>query len=250
MLFVLEEIARNQPVSIAELARLMEEDKSGIQRSVMTLADAGWIAMTPGMSSRWQVTSHIQVVAKIARENDNMQRTARGVMEKLRDAVLETVVLLVPDVRQFVVIEVVESKQLVRTAPKVGLVIPAHDTVTARAYLPFVGPSEQTEFLGRTPGDADLETFELSRSRGYAAGTHSYAHTNEGREAIGSASIAAPVLDLDGHPVALLLISGPSERLPTERQEELGQLLVRAAQEISRGARYSAPAVPDEDVVG
>ena len=42
-LSVIEAIAANQPIGVAALARLLGEDKSAVQRDLMTLADAGWI---------------------------------------------------------------------------------------------------------------------------------------------------------------------------------------------------------------
>ena len=44
MLAVFETIARAQPVGVSALARELGADKSAVQRDLMTLADAGWIA--------------------------------------------------------------------------------------------------------------------------------------------------------------------------------------------------------------
>ncbi len=235
MLTVLEEVARNQPVALAELARLMEGDKSGIQRSLMTLADAGWIAFAPGGANRWQLTSHIQVVAKYARDNDDLRATARPVMEKLRDACGETVLLAVMDAQCFVIIDVVESKHMVRTAPRVGQAIISQTSATAQITLPYLSTAEQELFLGRALEKAELELFEAARQRGFALNVHSHSHMLQGTEAIGSANIAAPVFDHNGKPVAALVVSGPSERLVSERQEQFGLLVIGAAREISSG---------------
>jgi IclR family acetate operon transcriptional repressor len=234
MLVVLEEIARCQPVGMTELARRMGEDKSGIQRSMMTLADAGWISMAPD-TSRWSLTSHIQVVAQYARENDDLRRTARPIMDRLRDACGETVLLAVPDQGQFVVIEVSESEHLLRTAPRVGLVIGAQDTVTSRTIVPYLPLGKQEEFLGRSVTAAERDLFELTLQRGFAVSTHTHAHTHEGRQAIGSTNVGAPIFDHEGNPVASLMVSGPTERITEKRQTEIGQLTCAAAQDISRG---------------
>ena len=235
MLTVLEEVARNQPVSSAELVRILDGEKSAVQRSLVTLVDAGWIAMVPGPGARWRLTSRIQVVAKTARDRDDLRLIARPAMEHLRDTCRETVILVVPDVDHFVVIDVAESPNLMRIAPKVGLVIPSQDTATARVILPYLEPEQQRAMLGRAATAEEFEQFEITRKRGYAVNVTSHSHTHGGREAIGSANIGAPVFDHDGLPIAALILSGPSERLPEACHERFGRLAAAAAREISAG---------------
>ena len=56
VLAVLECIARHQPIGVSELARLLQADKSAVQRAVMTLADDGWIRLASGNAE--QVAAH------------------------------------------------------------------------------------------------------------------------------------------------------------------------------------------------
>jgi IclR family acetate operon transcriptional repressor len=235
MLVVLEEIARNQPIGSADLVRILDAEKSGVQRSLMTLVDAGWISTVPGPGVRWRLTSHIQVVAKNARDNDDLRLVARPALERLRDACGETVLLIVPDLDHFVVIDVAECQKLMRIAPRVGLVIPAQDTATARIILPYLDSIQQKAMLGREPSKEERQLFEATRDRGYAINITSHSHTDGGREAIGSANIGAPIFDHDGLPVAAIVISGPSERLPAECHERFGLLAAEAAREVSAG---------------
>jgi IclR family acetate operon transcriptional repressor len=233
MLSVLEEVAKNQPIGTAEVARILDADKSGVQRSLLTLADAGWLAPVPGPGSRWRLTGHIQVIAKHARENDDLRLIAKPAMERLRDECGETVLLVVPDIRRFVVIEVCECRHLVRTSPRVGLVIPAENTATARIILPYLQPDDVFAMLGHEPSASDLEMFEITRKQGYAVNVASHTHTQEGREAIGSTNIGAPVFDYDCSPIAALVVSGPNDRLTSDRCAEVGKLVASAAKEIS-----------------
>ena len=59
VLAVLEGIARHQPIGVSDLARLLDADKSAVQRAIMTLADEGWIHSASGSPSKWQLTAHI-----------------------------------------------------------------------------------------------------------------------------------------------------------------------------------------------
>ena len=65
----------------------------------------------------------------------------------------------------------------------------------------------------------------LIRKQGYAVCRGEFESTAWG--------VSAPVLDLAGHPVAVVSVWGPSERLGEDRFEELGELAVAAAAEIA-----------------
>ena len=52
VLSVLELIASRQPIGVSALAKLLDEDKSAVQRAIMTLADAGWIRIAPEPPTR------------------------------------------------------------------------------------------------------------------------------------------------------------------------------------------------------
>src|SRR5262245_53318949 len=109
VLLALEHIARHQPIGVRELSRLMDEDKSAVQRAIVTLADGGWIQAAPGPMTRWELTGHIHAIAQMGHGSNDLRRRARAALEDLRDQCGETVLLNVPDKDRFVVIDVVES---------------------------------------------------------------------------------------------------------------------------------------------
>ena len=151
VLAVLEGIARHQPVGVSELSRLLGADKSAVQRAIMTLADDGWIRAAPGTPTRWQLTAHILAVAHMGRSINDLRQRTRSTLEALRDESGETVLLTVPDLRNFVVIEALESRQLLRTVPHIGLIVPVHGSATSRAVLPYMSSEQQKEMLGASP---------------------------------------------------------------------------------------------------
>lgn len=227
VLEVLERIARHQPVGVSELARLIDEDKSAVQRAIMTLADEGWIQPAAGGLTRWELTGHIHAVAQMAHGGNDLRRRARAALEVLRDESGETVLLSVPDPRRFVVIEVLESRHLLRTAPMVGMTAPARDSATGRALLPYMRPDRQVELLGEPPDPHLLEDYAATRARGFSV--------NHGDIAVGSTNIGAPVFEIDGRPVAAVVVSGPSDRLSPAQHDRIGALVMRTAKSLSRG---------------
>lgn len=227
MLAVLEGIARHQPIGVSDLARLLDEDKSAVQRDIMTLADAGWISAASSASAKWQLTAHILAVAHMGNANNDLRQRAHGALEVLRDESGETVLLTVPDIGRFVVIDSLESRHMLRTVPRVGLNVPARGSATSRALLPYMTRERQTELLGKAPDARLLADFAATLKNGYAISV--------GEVAEGSTNIAAAIFEM-GQPVGAVVVSGPSERLTAARYRKIGDRVLQTARGLSRGA--------------
>ena len=232
VLAVLEGIARHQPVGVSDLARLLDSDKSALQRAIMTLADAGWIGNASGTSGKWQLTAHILAVAHMGAASNDLRQRARGALEALRDASGETVLLIVPEIRRFVVIDALESRHMLRTVPRIGLSVPVRGSATSRAVLPYMRREQQIEFLGKAPDARLLADFAATLKCGYSISV--------GGVVDGSTNIAAPILEMDGHPVGAVVVSGPSERLTAARHRKIGDMVLQTARGLSRGAHDTA----------
>ena len=91
---VLEAVAEHQPVRVGELTPIVGLPKSTVQRSLETLAEAGWLRQVDGDLTRWALTSRAQsVVARSTGEVD-LRECALGPMQGLRDSTEETAHLL------------------------------------------------------------------------------------------------------------------------------------------------------------
>jgi IclR family transcriptional regulator, acetate operon repressor len=122
-----------------------------------------------------------------------------------------------------------------------GRRFPLHAGSSSKAFLAFLPTDEQDRYLAERPLDpltdqtitdvgilrAELATI---RERGYAV---SY-----GERQAGAGSIAAPLLDHRGQPVAAISVCGPLERFSDE-VDEISSLLLRTAQELSHQLGHS-----------
>jgi IclR family acetate operon transcriptional repressor len=228
VLTVVEGIARHQPIGVSELARLVGDDKSAVQRAIMTLADAGWIRTAIGTATKWQLTAHILALAHMGNASNDLRQRVRGTLESLRDATGESVLLTVPDIRRFVVVDAAESRHVLRTVHRIGVDVPVTGSATSRALLPYMSAEQQSELLGRGPDARQLAEFAETRKRGYAVSV--------GDVLEGSTNIAAPILDSDGHPLGAIVVSGPSERLPAKRHAKIGDAIVQGVRSLLREA--------------
>ena len=227
ILSVLEAIASQQPIGVSALARLLDEDKSAIQRALMTLADEGWIRTVSEPPTRWELTAHILAVAYAAHGSNDLRRRARPLLERLRDDTGETVLLVLPDAKNFVIADVIESRQMLRMVPDIGDVIAPRNTATGRALLAYMARAAQIDMLGAEPDAQLLAGFAATRACGYAI--------SEGETNPLATNIAAPIFENDGSAVAAIVVCGPRERISPSLHDTIAETLLRAARELSLG---------------
>ena len=112
---------------------------------------------------------------------------------------------------------------------------PIHVGASGKAFLAFLPDEETEDFLRRaslpavtaqTVTDVDRLRAELAtiRAAGFA--------TSTGERLAGVASVAAPVFDYDGYPVAVLAVSGPAARVDPD-DPALARMVLDAATQLS-----------------
>jgi IclR family acetate operon transcriptional repressor len=233
---VLEAVAQHQPVTVGELTKFFGLPKSTVQRTLVTLNEAGWLRANRKDTTRWEIGARVLAVRPAALQGSSLFAAAREPMFRLRDALNETIHLSVPDaLHSMVVVDRVDCDHAVRTYHAIGDSSPLHATATGHAVLAHLPKSEVDEFTAGPLEGYGKETItdpvelraELRRvrDRGYAV--------NHNQFLPGVCAIAAPVLDGDGVPLATVAISMPDSRFDPDRLAELGRLVTDTAAEIS-----------------
>jgi len=126
--------------------------------------------------------------------------------------------------------QVTPPREIVMSVP-LGQRFPLHAGSSSKALLAFL-PNEEVEnylqgqlrqFTETTRTEPDELRRDLAqiRSRGFA--------TSAGERQAGAASVAAPVLDHSGRPIAAMSVCGPAERLAAELDHAAALLLESAA---------------------
>ncbi len=225
VLAVFESVAAHQPVGVAALSRMLGIDKSAVQRALVTLSEQGWIQARDGEMTRWETTVRILNIAHSSRAKSELRHSIQPVLEQLATQTGETAIFNEPDGPHLVVSHVAESQQPLRMVPRIGAIVPASDSATGRILLPFLSQERQAELLGGPPDAAFRALLEACRARGYAASSEVNAP---------AMTIAAPVFEIDGNPVGVVAISGPTDRMPPERHPRLAELVCQAANLLSR----------------
>jgi IclR family acetate operon transcriptional repressor len=233
---ILEAVARHQPITVGELTKLFGLPKSTVQRTLVTLDEAGWLRANRKDTTRWEIGARVLAVRPAALQGSSLFAAAREPMIRLRDALNETIHLAVPDsLHGMVVVDRVDSDHAVRTFHAIGATSPLHATAAGHTVLAHLPKSEVDEVTARTLEGYGEETItdplelraelERVRERGYAVNHNQYVQ--------GVCAIAAPVLDAAGAPLAAVAISLPDSRFEPGRLPELGRLVTATAAEIT-----------------
>ena len=233
---ILEAVAQHQPVTVGELTKLFGLPKSTVQRTLITLSEAGWLRANRKDTTRWEIGVRVLAVRPAALQGSSLFAAAREPMIRLRDKVNETIHLSVPDALQcMVVVDRVDCDHAVRTYHEIGDTSPLHATATGRAVLAHLPAADVDELIDRgldsysesTLTDPPELRTELKRVRtnGYSVNRNQY------RPDV--CAIAAPILDTDGTPLAAVAISMPDSRYDPAKEPQLGRLVTDTAAEVT-----------------
>jgi IclR family acetate operon transcriptional repressor len=216
---LIEAVAERQPLGVSELARLTGIEKSAAHRLAVTLHRTGWLDRAE--DGRWQIAA---ALGRLARRGaiTALTATMRPRMEALRDRTGETVMLVAIENGRLMVHETVESRHALRIGAPAGSELPLLRSSAVRAIAAHLPPEELAALRRAHPAlDAD-PALAAVRRRGWAMND---------REIVSDARVVgAPILGLDGYPLAALIVCGPTSRITAQRMKQYGALVAKAVQ--------------------
>ncbi len=231
-LALVEALAELQPIGLTRLARELGLPKPTVSRILKTLQYAGWVSAhgDPG-EVEWAITARAFAVGAQVMNEVDLRELARPIIVELGVATEENIHLSIPDAQSLVLIDKVPSSRPVQTITHIGQRVPIYLTGSGRAFLSRLDPADIRAYLPDSVEENAAEAADLAadleevRRLGYAV--------NPGRWRPDVASIAAPVVNRDGEPIAAISISMPSYRLVPEIREVFGTLVRDKAAELS-----------------
>jgi IclR family transcriptional regulator, acetate operon repressor len=237
---VLEAVAYHQPVRVGELTPLLGLPKSTVQRSLETLAEAGWLRQVDGDLTRWALTSRAQAVVLRSAGEVDLRECALAPMQHLRDVTDETTHLFVPTGRyHVVVIERVDSRRDIRTVIPLGTVFPQAGSAAGVAML-AQGSDEHIDQAiaeARETSDPRVGTeLDKVRDQAEAARRDGYScRMGWDRDVMG---IGAAIVNHGGEVIAGLSVSIPLSRYQQSKEKAWGSQVTEAAVAVSRSLGF------------
>jgi IclR family transcriptional regulator, KDG regulon repressor len=220
--------------SLTQIAEAIHMSKTTVHRLLATLENKRFITRDKA-TGLYRLGFRFIEMASLVLQDVELHRWAHPYLQRLSAEYGETVDLSILDGSHVIYLEVIESRQRVKLAAAVGQRLPAFYTASGKALLAFL-PEEQARKIiadnlaeSNDHSNASVEDMvadlRVTAERGYAISEQEY------EEDINA--VAAPIFDVENHPIASIAIVGPSFRLSKDRLPALGESLRKMTQVIS-----------------
>ena len=235
-LVLLDAVAKARgPVSLPQLSKVLDIDRSSVFHLVNTLAKRGYLAQVPGSkeyvlgSAVWSMTSQLE-------PHELLTTVARDSVAKLAQVTGETTHLVALNGRCIVFLDHELTSHRVGVSASCGSDVPLHLTSVGKALLVDFDREQLVELFGNVPFPTPTKRSIASiddlfaeckrvKKRGFAI--------DDEEAAEGIRCVAAPIRDSAGVVIAAIGISAPSHRLTEKRCIESGVQVMHIAGEIS-----------------
>ncbi|WP_323149771.1 IclR family transcriptional regulator [Pseudomonas oryzihabitans] len=232
--------AQRRTLNLAEVAEAAAMTKSSAQRMVVTLEALGYLRKQT-RTRRYQLTPRVLELGFNYLEAHPLIEVANPFLAELARLTGETCCLTEPVGEEMVYVARFLSAGFVPVHMPIGSRVPQYCTGSGRAYLsalPEVEAREQLERMDRrthTPATltavADiLKNLEQTRQQGYAV--------NAEELFLGDMTLAAPIIDGRGRPVAAVHVVAPTSRWNrADAERQLAPALLQCTRALSGSAR-------------
>lgn len=238
--------ATGPTLGVSEISRRLELSKAVVHRILATLRSRQLVDLDQH-SRRYRLGPAALALGRAFLERVDIRDLARETLHRLSRITNETSTLSIPINGQRIYLDQVTPDREVKMTVPVGQPFPLHAGSSSKALLAFLPAEERDAYLDsgslaaltdHTVVDAShlRDELRIIRERGYAV--------SFGERQAGAGSVAAPVLNHDDRPVAVLSICGPVERIRGRIDELVAVLLPEVAQLSARLGHVPAEPVP------
>jgi len=233
---------RAQSLPLGEIAERLSLPKSGAHRLLATLVDQGWAQQDPD-TSFYRLTMRLATLGQQFYVATGIPDICQPVLNRLAQ-----------DSREFVRLAVVDGRSLVWVAHAQGAsgglmyqptlttnTVPLYATASGKAWLATLSTEQAVESVMHNGGFRSAGAYGPNVTRSMegmlreikAAGKRGYGIAVNEAE-FGVSAVAAPVrAGKTGPALGTVSIAGPTARLSDKRMQELADLVLRGAAELS-----------------
>ncbi len=240
---VLEAFTAERPeMTLSEAARAAGIDAGTAFRMLNTLVMLGYVSR--GDDKRFRLTLKVVDLGFHAIGRSDLRELARPLLRSLVGEISEAASVGVLDGADILYIERVRAG-LIRLGVdiRIGTNIPAVSGVIGHAILAFLPDAERERVLAMKPRRGELAERQFSKpelKRVLAAVRRQSYAMQDSAFGNGLRILAAPVLDIDGYPLAAVSVAAPAARMSADKFRELALQPVRAAaKDIARAVQAS-----------
>jgi DNA-binding IclR family transcriptional regulator len=230
-----------RPVGVTEIATALALSKAVVFRILVSLLDRGYVEFDE-QSRRYLLGPRSLSLGMAYLERADVRQPAHDALVKLSARTGETATLSLRTNWERMYVDQVLPGDDIKMVVAIGRPFPLHAGASSKAFLAFLAPAEQDRFFAEhrslqmlteaTIVDEATLRAELAeiRERGYAG--------SRGERQHGAGSVAAPIFDRGGLPVAVMSVCGPVGRFESRRADAARMLLAESGR-LSEQARRS-----------
>jgi DNA-binding IclR family transcriptional regulator len=236
-LALLELLADHGSMSLAQVERESGLNRTMAYRLLRVLGELGYVEHDP-VRHQFGLGARLLGLGAATAQRMNLAEIARPCLDAVRSELQETVTLGVLAGNQVIYLGMLPGAEGPDIAAPMSLRDAAHSTSAGKVILAFLPEAQRQSRLAALvpllaitpstivdPQALDLELAQ-TRERGYAL--------EDEENTPGRRSVAVPVLDVRGLPVAALTISGAVDRIDLSRADRIAARLWHASREVSR----------------
>lgn len=238
---LIEALARSDgPRGVSDLARELGFQKSNVHRILTTLSDQSYVVRFDAGPS-YQLNYKLFELGSRMASRLRLSEVARPLLRRIVRRTGESAHIMIYHNGEVIYLDKIENNAPIRAAAEIGLRAPAYCVAAGKALLAYRPALEVEAVLRKVRAHTPRTITDRERLREEIAEvrTRGYAVNVEGWRA-GVAGAAAPVLVGADNAIAALAILGPADRLDEEKLHAAGQVLVRAARDLSARLGYKA----------
>jgi IclR family KDG regulon transcriptional repressor len=222
-------------LGVREVARMLELSTSATGRIMLAMKELGILNQNPA-SKMYSIGARSLAWAGIYLATCDIRVVALPYMEDLHRTTQETISLYILDGYERVCVERLESPQNVRIVARIGRRMPLYAGSAGKAFLAFIPDKQREEILAsvepapitsNTIVDKDILRKELVKIRAEGSAVSHGEWTPE------ASGVAAPIFGQRDEVIAVITISGPSQRFRNEIIKDYCELLRKIAHQIS-----------------
>lgn len=218
-----------RPPSLTDILEASDLTRPTLYRVLSALEAELLIVQRP--EKRYSLGTRLISLARNALANNDIRQIARADLERLGDDTGETVHLAIPSGTQMMIIDKMESREVVRMASVIGMLVPFHTTGVGKAFLVGLKSQKLSDLINRLPLEqiTSFTTTDPDKLLKKIVGAQKDGYIIDDQEnENGIVCYGAPILNARGEPVAGVSVSTPSFRLKKNSKHYIEPLLACA----------------------
>ena len=229
---------RAKSLGVSEIARGLDLPKAAVYRMLASLRSRGLVSYNDE-DRRYGLGPMALAIGLQCLDQLDVRRIALPYLSSLSREFNETATLSIRSGSSRIYVDQVTPPREVIVSISVGVAYPLHSGASSKTFLAFMSEDEVAEYFTHgldaiTPNTVtDRKALHRELTEIQANG---WSHSQEERQS-GASSIAAPIMDHERRPVAVMSICGPAVRFPSDLELSVKALLAMTT-EISHQMGY------------